>query len=152
MQGAANYGAWRRVYPLGFDREVQLAKRELHAVVRRAKRLYWRNLIDSFTDSESVFRAVRWLKSPGPFQAPPLRVDGRVYETQLEKAVALRRATLERRVTSDDIPDPWIPVNADKTVPFSDRISFGEVCDATLRTGNTPPGSDNITVRMLRAV
>ncbi|KJZ70298.1 hypothetical protein HIM_10305 [Hirsutella minnesotensis 3608] len=151
-KAAANYRAWRRVYPLGFDREVQLAKRELHSAVRRAKRLYWRDLIDSFTDSESVFRAVRWLKSPGPFQAPPLQIDGRVYETQLEKATALRQATLERRRASDDIPDPWTPVNTDKVIPFPDQISFEEACDSTLRTGNTSPGSDNITVRMLRAV
>ncbi|KAM4066734.1 endonuclease-reverse transcriptase domain-containing protein [Hirsutella rhossiliensis] len=87
-KAAANYRAWRRVYPLGFDREVQLAKRELHNAVRRAKRLYWRDLIDSFADGDSVFRAV----------------------------------------------------------------SFEEARDATLRTGNTSPGSDNITVRMLRAV
>ncbi|KJZ68367.1 hypothetical protein HIM_12241 [Hirsutella minnesotensis 3608] len=151
-KAAANYRAWRRVYPLGFDREVQLAKRRFHNVVRRAKRLYWRDLIDSFTDSDSVFRAVRWLKSSGPFQAPPLQIDDRVYETQLEKATALRRATLERRTASDDIPDPWIPVNTDKMIPFPDQVSFEEACDATLRTGNTSPGSDNITVRMLRAV
>ncbi|KAM4060907.1 endonuclease-reverse transcriptase domain-containing protein [Hirsutella rhossiliensis] len=119
-KAAANYRAWRRVYPLGFDREVQLAKRELHNAVRRAKRLYWRDLIDSFADGDSVFRAVRWLKSSGPCQAPP-QVDGRVYETQLEKATALRRATLERRTASDDIPDPWIPVNTDKMIPFPIR-------------------------------
>ncbi|KAM4058315.1 endonuclease-reverse transcriptase domain-containing protein [Hirsutella rhossiliensis] len=94
-KAAANYRAWRRVYPLGFDREVQLAKRELHNAVRRAKRLYWRDLIDSFADGDSVFRAVRWLKSSGPCQAPP--------------------------------------------------VSFEEARDATLRTGNTSPGSDNIT-------
>ncbi|KJZ69582.1 hypothetical protein HIM_11019 [Hirsutella minnesotensis 3608] len=63
-----------------------------------------------------------------------------------------RRATLERRTASDDIPDPWIPVNADRLIPFPDQVSFEEARDATLRTGNTSPGSDNITVRMLRAV
>ncbi|XP_044715319.1 reverse transcriptase (RNA-dependent DNA polymerase) domain-containing protein [Hirsutella rhossiliensis] len=151
-KAAASYRAWRRVYPLGFDREVQLAKREFHKVVRRAKRLYWRDLIDNFTDSASVFRAVRWLKSPGSFQAPPLQVDGRVYETQLEKATALRQATLERRTANDDIPDPWVPVKAGTTIPFADRVSVEETRDAILRTGNTSPGSDNITVRMLRAV
>ncbi|KAM4055553.1 reverse transcriptase (RNA-dependent DNA polymerase) [Hirsutella rhossiliensis] len=77
----------------------------------------------SFTDSASVFRAV---------------LDDAVYETQLDKANALRRATLERRTSQDDITDPWVPVDP--------------VRDATLRTGNTSPGSDNITVKMLRAV
>ncbi|KAM4059470.1 endonuclease-reverse transcriptase domain-containing protein [Hirsutella rhossiliensis] len=60
-------------------------------VVRRVKRRYWRDLIDSFTDSASVFKAV---------------LDDTVYETQLDKANALRRATLERRTSQDDITDP----------------------------------------------
>ncbi|XP_044714695.1 reverse transcriptase (RNA-dependent DNA polymerase) domain-containing protein [Hirsutella rhossiliensis] len=81
-----------------------------------------------------------------------LQIDDRVYETQLEKATALRQATLERRTANDDIPDPWISVNTDRTIPFTDRVSPEETRDATLRTGNTSPGPDNITVRMLRAV
>ncbi|KAH8647093.1 hypothetical protein BGZ61DRAFT_550079, partial [Ilyonectria robusta] len=40
-----------------------------------------------------------------------LTTDDVVYKTQLDKANALRRATLERRTTEDDIPDPWISVN-----------------------------------------
>ncbi|XP_044716565.1 reverse transcriptase (RNA-dependent DNA polymerase) domain-containing protein [Hirsutella rhossiliensis] len=76
---AAEYRAIRRVYPLGFNREVQLAKR----------------LPES---------PVRWLRSPGAFQPPPL------------------------------------------------QASLEEVRDATLRTGNTSPGPDSITVQMLKAV
>ncbi|KAG7408661.1 hypothetical protein Forpe1208_v012330 [Fusarium oxysporum f. sp. rapae] len=105
---AAGYRAIRRLYPLRFNQEVQIAKRDFHRVVRRAKRLYWRNLINSFSDSSSVFKAVRWLRSPGAFQPPPLQVDDVVYETQLDKANALRRATLERRTAEDDIQNPWI--------------------------------------------
>ncbi|KAM4058241.1 endonuclease-reverse transcriptase domain-containing protein [Hirsutella rhossiliensis] len=149
---AAEYRAIRRVYPLGFNQEVQSAKRDFQKVARRAKRLYWRNLIDSFTDSASVFKAVRWLRSPGAFQPPPLQVGDIVYETQLDKANALRRATLERRTADDDIPDPWIPVDTMKTIPFTQHVSFDEVRDATLRTGNTSPGPDSITVQMLKVV
>ncbi|KAJ6438033.1 ABC transporter [Purpureocillium lavendulum] len=148
---AAEYRAIRRVYPLGFCRDVQLAKKDFQKVVRQAKRLYWRKLIDSFNDSASVFKAVRWLKSPGAFQPPPLEVDGEVYETQLDKANALRRATLERRTAEDDIPDPWVPVTATRPIPFAQDVSLAEVQDATIRTGNTSPGSDNITVKMLKA-
>ena len=148
---AAEYRAIRRVYPLGFCREVQLAKKDFQRVVRQAKRLYWRNLIDSFNDSSSVFKAVRWLKSPGAFQPPPLVVDGEVHETQLDRANALRRATLERRTAEDDIADPWVPVAATRAIPFSQDVSLAEVQDATIRTGNTSPGSDNITVNMLKA-
>jgi hypothetical protein len=90
---AAAFRAIRRLYPLGFNEKVQIAKRDFHRVVRRAKRLHWRSLIDSFSDSSSVFKAVRWLRSPGAFQPPPLQVDDIVYETQIDKANALRRAT-----------------------------------------------------------
>ncbi|TVY74677.1 putative RNA-directed DNA polymerase from transposon BS [Fusarium oxysporum f. sp. cubense] len=149
---AAAFRAIRRLYPLGFNEEVQIAKRDFHRVTRRAKRLYWRNLIDSFTDSSAVFKAVRWLKSPGPFQPPPLQVGDVVYETQLDKANALRRATLERRTADDDIKNPWIPVSFPRSIPFPLEISLDEAQYATLHTGNTSPGSDNITVDLLKAV
>ncbi|TVY75336.1 putative RNA-directed DNA polymerase from transposon X-element [Fusarium oxysporum f. sp. cubense] len=123
---AAAFRAIRRLYPLGFNEEVQIAKRDFHRVTRRAKRLYWRNLIDSFTDSSAVFKAVRWLKSPGPFQPPPLQVGDVVYETQLDKANALRRATLERRTADDDIKNPWIPVSFPRSIPFPLEISLDE--------------------------
>ncbi|KAM6508463.1 hypothetical protein FALCPG4_19002 [Fusarium falciforme] len=148
---AAGFRAIRRLYPLGFNQEVQFAKRDLHRVVRRAKRLYWRNLIDSFSDSSSVFKAVRWLKSPGAFQPPPLQVGDVVYETQMDKANALRQATLERRTAEDDIQDPWIEVHPPRSIPFPPEISLDEAQHATLHTGNTSPGSDNITVKLLEA-
>ncbi|KAF4334266.1 reverse transcriptase domain protein, partial [Fusarium beomiforme] len=70
----AAFRAIRRLYPVGFNQDVQIAKRDFHRIVRRAKRQYWRNLIDSFSSSSAVFKAVRWLKSPGAFQPPPLQV------------------------------------------------------------------------------
>ncbi|KAJ0130668.1 hypothetical protein HZ326_26235 [Fusarium oxysporum f. sp. albedinis] len=148
---AAAFRAIRSSYPLGFNQDIQIAKRDLHRVVRRAKRQYWRNLIDSFSSSGAVLKAVRWLKSPGPFQPPPLQVDDIVYETQMDKANALRRATLERRTSDDDIADPWAPVCPPKSIPLTHKISLDEAQYATLNTGNTSPGSDNITVDLLKA-
>ncbi|KAF4460560.1 reverse transcriptase [Fusarium albosuccineum] len=148
---AAAFRAIRRLYPRGFNQDVQIAKRDLHRVVCRAKRQYWRNLIDSFSDSSAVFKAVRWLKSPGPFQPPPLQVDDIVYETQTDKANALRRATLERRTAEDDIANPWTSVSSPRSIPFPLEILLDEVQYATLHTGNTSPGSDNITVDLLKA-
>ncbi|KID81346.1 reverse transcriptase [Metarhizium guizhouense ARSEF 977] len=48
-------------------------------------------------------------------------------QTMTEKATALRQATLERRASGDDIENPW------------------------RKHGNTSPGSDHITVKLLRA-
>ncbi|KAF5721341.1 reverse transcriptase domain-containing protein, partial [Fusarium mundagurra] len=149
---AAAFRAVRRLYPVGFNQDVQMVKRDFHRIVRRAKRQYWRNLIDSFSSSSAVFKAVRWLKSPGAFQPPPLQVDNVVYETQMDKANALRQATLERRTADDDIDTPWASVSASRSIPFSPEISLDEAQYVTLHTGNTSPGSDNITVNLLRAV
>ncbi|EFY95407.2 Endonuclease/exonuclease/phosphatase [Metarhizium robertsii ARSEF 23] len=151
-EAAAEYRAIRRIFPLGFNQEVQLARKEFQRVVRHAKRQYWRNLIDGFSDSASVYRAVRWLKSPGAFQPTPLQIDDVVYETQIDKANALRRSTLERRTAADDIADPWIPVHPARKIPFVQEITLEEAEDATIKTGNTSPGADNITVKLLRAV
>ncbi|EFZ02030.2 Reverse transcriptase [Metarhizium robertsii ARSEF 23] len=133
---AAEYRAIRRIFPLGFNRDVQLARKDSQRVVRRAKRQCWRNLIDGFSDSASVFKAV----------------GDTVYETQLGKANALRHSTLERRTAADDIPDPWIPVSPTRVIPFGQEITLQEVEDATIKTGNTSPGADNITVKLLQAV
>ncbi|KJK73920.1 hypothetical protein H634G_10781 [Metarhizium anisopliae BRIP 53293] len=75
-ESAAEYRAVRRISPMDFNEEVQAAKKAFQNVVRRAKRQYWRNLIDGFSDSAAVYKAVRRLKSPGAFQPPPLQIDG----------------------------------------------------------------------------
>ncbi|EXU94608.1 exonuclease-endonuclease-phosphatase family protein [Metarhizium robertsii] len=116
---AAEYRAIRRILPLGFSQEVQLARRELQRVVRRAKRQYWRILIDGFSDGAAVYKAVRWLKSPGAFQPPPLQIGDDVYETQLDKANVLGHSTLERRTVADNIADPWILVLPAQKIPFA---------------------------------
>lgn len=64
---AAEHRAVRRIHPLEFNQEIQNARNDFPRVVRRAKRLYWRNLIDSVSDSAAVFKDVRWLKAPGAF-------------------------------------------------------------------------------------
>ncbi|KND90515.1 hypothetical protein TOPH_04720, partial [Tolypocladium ophioglossoides CBS 100239] len=44
VEAAAEYGAIRRTYPFGFNEDIQRARLGFQRVVRRAKRLYWRNL------------------------------------------------------------------------------------------------------------
>ncbi|KAF4955931.1 hypothetical protein FSARC_11710 [Fusarium sarcochroum] len=90
-----------------------------------------------FSSSSAVFTAVRWLKSPGPFQPPLLQVDNVVLETQMDKASALRRALQERRTSDDDIGHPWTTVSPPRTIPLPPEVS---------RRAN------NITVDLLKAV
>ncbi|KAG7403663.1 hypothetical protein Forpe1208_v016317 [Fusarium oxysporum f. sp. rapae] len=90
----AGFRAIRRL-SLSFNQNVQVAKRDFHRVARRAKRQYWRNLIDSFTSNSAFLKAVRWLKPLGAFQPPSLQVNNVVYETQMDKANALQQASIE---------------------------------------------------------
>jgi hypothetical protein len=70
----------------------------------------------------------------------------------MDKANALRQATLERKTVEDDIANAWTPVSPSRLIPFSPEISLDEAEYATTQTGNTSPGSDNITVNLLKAV
>ncbi|KAF5007694.1 hypothetical protein FDECE_5994 [Fusarium decemcellulare] len=101
----------------------------------------------AFTHDE--IRAAR-TKGSSQFCPPPFEFDNKIYETQLERAEALRRATLERRDAADDIMNPWEGAY-EETIPFDLTVSYGEAEDATTSTGNTSPGADNITVDLLKA-
>lgn len=104
---AAEYRSMRRIYPLGYGKEAaQLARKRLQRVVRNAKRSFWQALVDNVSSNEDSFHITRWTKARSPFQPPPLQVHGTVYKTMAEKATALRRATLERRASGDDIEKP----------------------------------------------
>lgn len=148
---AADYRSIRRIYPLGFNKEVQLARRDFRQVVRRAKKRFRQDLLDTVTDNKDIFKIARWIKAPSPFQPPPLQIGDIVYETQIDKANALRHATLERRTSDDDIENPWTEVITKQALPFAPNVTLEEATDATINTGNTSPGSDSITVRLLRA-
>ncbi len=83
-------------------------------------------------------------------QPLPIQVGDMTYSTDVEKVMALRKEKLERRDASDDIPDAWQPaVSPAMEIPFAKTISTKEIEKAVLHTGNTTPGSDGITTKML---
>jgi ribonuclease HI len=133
--------------------EVQRARNYFKRTVRRAKRNFWRNVVADITDSADIYRVTRWIKPRQQLQPPPIQHGSEVYTTNLERAIILRKEKLERRDASDDIPDPWTPtVFPTQRIPFSSYIPVSEVQDALLRTGNTTPGMDGITTKMLQAI
>jgi len=148
-ESAAEYRAVRRIFPMGFNEEVQAARKAFQNVVRRTKRQYWRKLDRQLLGQCSGVQSSSLAQVTQP---PPLQIDGVVYETQMDKANALRRSTLERRTAADDIDDPWIPVCPPRQIPFAAGITLAEAEDATTKTGNTSPGADNITIKTLRTV
>ncbi|TQV90123.1 endonuclease/reverse transcriptase [Cordyceps javanica] len=142
----------RRIYENQTGQEVQRARVRFCRTLRRTRQSFWRNTINEVTTAEGVYKLTRWMKPRQRLQPPPIQVGDATYSTEIEKAMALRREKLERRDASDDIPDGWRPaVNPSKEVSFARTISTKEIEKAVLHTGNTTPGSDGITTKMLRA-
>ncbi|KAJ3495916.1 hypothetical protein NLG97_g3048 [Lecanicillium saksenae] len=142
----------RRIYENQRGEEVQRARVRFRRVLRRTRQNFWRNTINEVTTAEGVYKLTRWMKPRQRLQPPPIQVGDMTYSTEMEKAMALRKEKLERRDDSDDISDAWQPaVEPAKGIPFAKTISAKEVEKAVLHTGNTTPGSDGITTKMLQA-
>ena len=73
-----------------------------------------------------------------------------VYETKIQKAIALREAILERLVAGDDIEDAWAPLVPIKAIPFDLEVSLEQAKYAAIHTSSTSPGIDGITVNTLK--
>ncbi|KAM3466574.1 hypothetical protein MY5147_009007, partial [Beauveria neobassiana] len=131
------------------------AHKATHGGTRNARTLmtiYGSHVVSTRIKQVKKCNVPGWMKPIQRLQPPPIQVGDATYSTEIEKAMALRREKLERRDASDDIPDGWRPaVNPSKEIPFTRTISAKETEKAVLHTGNTTPGSDGITTKMLRA-
>ncbi|KAH8193506.1 hypothetical protein TruAng_012328 [Truncatella angustata] len=84
--------------------------------------------------------------------APPIITGNRIFETQLDKANALRRATLERNNGENDIPNPWsVPVRQRTPIPFKKHVSLEGAEACTVGVSSTSPGVDGLTLKILKA-
>ncbi|KJZ69500.1 hypothetical protein HIM_11117 [Hirsutella minnesotensis 3608] len=131
--------------------DIREARRELRRVVRRAKAAFWNRQITEAADAGSMHKVMRWTKSSGQLRAPPLEIESVVYETQRDRAQALRSALLERQNLADDIPGPTEAVQAPRRLDLDCTVTMDDAHHACNFTGNTSPGADEITVAMLKA-
>ncbi|KAG0153127.1 hypothetical protein PDIDSM_4977 [Penicillium digitatum] len=69
----------------------------------------------------------------------------------MEKAEALRRAVLGRFSPDDDLPTDPIPITTTSSLPWLQSVTMEEVEANTIGVSSTSPGSDRITVRLLKA-
>ena len=133
--------------------ETQRARVYFNRTVRRVKRDFWRKVIADITSPADVYRITRWLKPRQRLSPPPIQVDDRIYSSNIDKARALGRSKLARRDADDDIADPWRSLEEQPShIPFDQHISAAEAKQGLLGTGNTSPGADGITVKMLQAI
>src|SRR6195952_500324 len=145
---ARHLRARHRVY----DGEISEETREFLAVVRKAKRNYWREIINGIDSDEKLYRVMGWHKMATNLKAPPLVVDGVVIEDTREKADALKAEVLGRFSAADDLEhDPLADWEGSGTLPWADSVSVEEVERYCIGVTSTSPGTDRVTVRLLKA-
>jgi ribonuclease HI len=132
--------------------ECRLLKKKWHKIIAEAKKAVSRNFIENATSDRDIFKIVGWHRKRSQLQPPGLSLpDGTIAEDPREKALALRKALLERNTADDDIPDAWIPTVPVRSIPWDNHVPYDEAYRSLCCAGNTSPGADKITVSMLRA-
>lgn len=148
--------AWHYVRRYAEDEDdgelAEYLHKEFKKTVWRARRERSRSFFDQVTEPSDINKVTRWLRPASSFQPPPLQVGDRIYESQLDRAHALRQATLERKTAAGDITRPWkTPVTIERTIQLTTEVTNEQEKWAATCTGNTSPGVDNITVDLLKA-
>ncbi|KAF7566854.1 hypothetical protein PtrM4_074010 [Pyrenophora tritici-repentis] len=132
-------------------RTVPIETREFLAVVRKAKKEYWANRINNITTDEELYSLLGWHKLTLGQQDIPLIVNNQTISDPLEKAEALRVEILDRFSAEDDLPEPvWPTETPAGTLPWDTHIPMEEVERSTIGVSSTSPGTDRITVRLLK--
>ena len=131
---------------------LDVTKRALRNTIRKAKRHFYYNKLNTATTGTEVFQMTKWHKSIGTYRSPPLkdptRPDLPPATTLLAKRDVLARNLLQNVAEIGDIPldSPTVP---SISLPFLD-ITDTEVCKAVLNARNTAPREDEITTEVLR--
>ncbi|EDN04709.1 conserved hypothetical protein [Histoplasma mississippiense (nom. inval.)] len=134
--------------------QTEAAKHQFKDAVRKAKRAYWRQVINEARDGRDLYRVVAWHKLEPNLRAHPLVIGDQVIEETAAKAEALQQAILKRYNSADDLEyDPlddehWSGMG---NLPWNPRVGMEEVERNTIGVQSTSPGTDGITVRMLKA-
>ncbi|KAI0992648.1 hypothetical protein K3495_g15537, partial [Podosphaera aphanis] len=128
------------------------ARKELRIAVRRAKRQFFRNLLDQASSAKDVFKMVNWHRSVGSFRTPPLRDPTNAAAAPVvsleDKRDVLTRNLLRNTSEADDIPLD-APTVGRAILPFPD-LTLHEIRDSILGAGNTAPGEDEIPTAILK--
>lgn len=125
-------------------------RRNFLRTVRAAKRAYWRRIIDDIKTDRDLYRIIGWHKQTPKATSALLTVGERTITDPIEKAEALRTAILDRFNADDDLTDNDVPPARNPTLLWDTNISMEEAEKNTIGVSSTSPGTDGISVRMLR--
>jgi hypothetical protein len=99
-----------------------------------------------------LYKVIGWHKQASPLKAPPLVVNGRLVEDTAEKAEVLWEEVLNRFSAEDDLAELRLEDFQGATyLPWEQSVSLEEVERCTIRVSSTSPGTDQVTVRLLKA-
>ena len=93
-----------------------------------------------------------WHKLGPSLKAPPLEVNRVAIEDTMEKAETLRTEILGRFSADDDLDyDPLYNWDGAGNLVWEQTVSLEEVEQSTISVSSTSPGTDRVTVRLLKA-
>lgn len=129
-----------------------LDKRGFRTTVRKAQRQYWRNKLDTVTQSKDVFYISKWHKSIGSYRSPPLH-NPLCPESPLAVSAQDKRSVLVQNLLQNTAEIGDIPLNSpavpSTSLPFPD-ITLAQVETSILKAGNTAPGADELPTDILK--
>ncbi|POS88395.1 hypothetical protein EPUL_000058 [Erysiphe pulchra] len=136
--------------------DASMEKQALGLATREAKKVIWQSKVQNASNPSQIFKIMRWHKTRDNFSNPPIKHADRSYSKSLEKAKILRHALLERRTSSEDVPERLIPGNLASTIEVKyevkHEVNEEEVHQCLLHTSNTSPDADGITYTYSRDV
>ena len=125
------------------------SKRKLRKEVRKAERDFWISKLDSVKEMNDVFKMTKWHQSTGAYRTPPLTnpQDRSLAVTTQDKRDLLISNLLTNSAEVCDIPFDS-PTTAICSISFPE-ITAQDIQTAILRAGNTAPGIDEISTKIL---
>ena len=126
------------------------ARKSFRATVKTAKKEHWRKQVESATSQAQVFKVMRWAKPKVCHEPPPLKVAvDRWISDPHERAESLRDTSMARFNPAHGIP-MW-ECGQRESILWNHTLSLDDVTVCTIESGDNAPGSDEITVRLLKS-
>ncbi len=119
------------------------------ATAQKAKRAYWRGLVQSAASYPEIYRVVQWHKHQPRYLSPPLRApDGTHATDPAAKSRLLQESLLHRAQMDKDIPydTPAVPARAVPWAPIQEAEAYAATCQVSATT----PGIDEIPVQAIQ--
>ncbi|RAL59631.1 hypothetical protein DID88_006490 [Monilinia fructigena] len=126
-------------------------RKRIFSATHKAKREYWRRLIDSVSDNADLYKVIGWHRAALSLKSPPFVVDGQLIKGTREKAQALLDKLLHKYDSINDLEADPILENCISTLPWDTNVSFEEVERNIIGVSSISPGVDKVTVWLLKA-